>query len=1279
MRTLIATLALFVVAGPAVVSAGPGSFRIDPSRPMADYAIASWRDTSGLPVDSVASLAQTPDGYIWLGTEQGLVRFDGVRFTVFTRRNVSALPSNDISALFVSKDGTLWVGTRGHGAVTWDGTQFRRVPIPYKFIVGFAESHDGAVWIGAPSAITRAYRGNYTTFGKNEGYPGGRLYAVAADSDGAYAALPQGVFRISERGARHWSEKDGLGGATVRALLMSSGGLLAADESGHVFRLEQDRFVRLFTLPGEHAVASVLEGPERSLWLATIGGGIVRYAGGRLDSLTQEDGLTSDSINPMIEDDEGNLWAGTTGGGLVRISEGRLRTVETPQKLNGEWILPLTQASDGSVWFATNGGGLNHLTADSVTRLTTEDGLGSNAIMAIAEDSEGSIWVGHAEGLQRVVNGTVQPPLTATGLAGKTVWALAVAQDGTLWVSGSGGVHTIAGGVVRDMTRENGVPAAPIVAIREAADGSRWFVRPDSVEHFSSGKLTSYGREEGLISKNVWALTIDEVDGSVWVGTSGDGIARIREGRVTMYDSTDGLLGDTAYAIVQDRRGDVWISTSFGLYTVSRASFDRFDRGEISRIPITVFRKSDGLKSSDFSGGFDRAGFRAADGTLWFPTTRGLAVVDPQALPVNTTPPRVRIESIVENGIDHGTSAVIRAPRGRRTFEIAYTAPVFIAAEGMTFRYKLLGFDDEWQDAGTRRTAYYTNVPPGEYRFVVRATTADGISADAEAPVEVLPRFHEAWPFRLACALVLLLFVLIVFRRRMEKIRRHERDLRKSEEHFRSLIENAPDMLIIVDRLGRIAYASPSVTTALGPMPEVEPGREMRGLFVEPRVCDTFLGEVRKRSLHSLTHAFRDAEGSPREIEIVGATAAHSDELVLNCRDITDRRKLESKLEQANRLTSLGRLAATISHEFNNVLMGIQPFVEIIRRKSDDSGVHNATVRIGQSVARGKRISEEILRFTRPVEPTLTSTPVRSWLLDLETEIRALVGPGVQMAIIAPEGVAISADPGQLNQVLTNLAINARDAGATSVRIEACRIEGDGHFEFGVVENPERFAHITFSDNGSGIPESVLPHVFEPLFTTKKTKGTGLGLAVAHQVISRHGGELFVESRVGTGTTFHMFLPYAVSETGELLSGGDELPVADAPASCRVLLVEDDATVADGVMLVLESDGFHVAHAANGGDALSMIPRFAPDVVILDVGLPDIDGIELYHRIAKQWPRLRVIFSTGHGDVARLDFSGAVTPLYLQKPYTVEELVGAIGSALEQDVQAHRGVTVSRT
>jgi PAS domain S-box-containing protein len=1244
-RFLVRLACLVLLTVSAMADTRP--LRLDPSRPLHEYVVSAWRDTNGLPVDSVGAVAQTPDGYLWLSTEHGVVRFDGTRFTVFTKENTPALRTNDIFTLFVSRDGTLWIGTRGGGAVRYSGGQFVRVPIRLRYIFGIAESDDGAIWIGAPGGLVRLHHGREQLFTKKEGYAGGRLMAMAGGTTGVYLAFPSGVTHLDARGTRSWNAQHGLA-HPVTALRMTSRGLLAGNDAGGVDRLEGDRFAPLIRPTAQAgAITSILEGAHESVWMSTAGGGIVRFANGTTARLTANDGLSSDTINELIEDFEGNLWGASTGGGLVRIREAKITSVDTRQPVIGDWVLPLLQARDRSIWFATNGGGLNHLTDGGLTRLTTADGLKANIIGALAEGHDGSIWVGTEEGLQRVAGGKVVETIAAGGLANAQIFAITVARDGTIWVGTDQGLVHIAHGAVTPITEKEGIKKGHVTSIREAEDGTLWLARLRAIEHYApgKGKLACFTRGEGLHATTIYGITIDEVDGSIWIATSEDGLGRIRGGRLRMYRAADGLLTNSAYTVVQDATGNLWIPTSLGLYTIKRENLDRFDAGQATELHIDSFRKADGLKSSDFSGGFDRPGFRALDGTLWFPTTRGMVVVDPSKLRVNRNPPRVLIESVTTHD---------------RQIEIAYTSPSFASPESTTFRYKLEGFDDEWRDVGTRRTAYFTHVPPGSYRFRVEATTAEGITREASTAFEIEPRIHETLLFKAAIALTVLLIILVIFRRRLEALHERQAAVRESEEHFRSLIEHASDMILVVAGDGRIRYASPSVTRALG----------LSASYLDDLVADRdaaagFLAAAYQSGPHSAVLPFRDADGARRDVESIGARLRDTSDIILNCRDITDRCKLETQLAQANRLASLGRLAATVSHEFNNVLMGIQPYVDILRRTTQDRTHERALTQIGQSVRRGKRISEEILSFTRPVEPSRRAVRVREWLLDLEIELRALVGSHVRVAIMATDDLTLDGDAGQLSQVLTNLAINARDAGATAIRIEASFAEGNGVYPFGIVREPHRSIHLQFADNGGGIPEHVLPCIFEPLFTTKRSKGTGLGLAVAQKIIAAHAGELFVESTTGLGTTFHVFLPIAIQDSTEEDANN---VVSIATASCRVLLVEDDSAVADGMLTLLEAEGFHAALATNGGDALNLIPRFEPDVIVLDIGLPDMDGFEVYERVMKRWPAMQVVFSTGHDLLAPEDRK------CLLKPYTIDELLEAIASCAPNVVLAAANV-----
>ena len=400
----------------------------------------------------------------------------------------------------------------------------------------------------------------------------------------------------------------------------------------------------------------------------------------------------------------------------------------------------------------------------------------------------------------------------------------------------------------------------------------------------------------------------------------------------------------------------------------------------------------------------------------------------------------------------------------------------------------------------------------------------------------------------------------------------------------------------------------------------------------------------------------RDAQKRP--IRVVGALL-----------DETERRQLIDQLEQAKRVSSLGRVAASIAHEFNNILMGIQPNVEAIQRSSP-TGLRVMTENIMRAVQRGKRVTDEILRFTRPSEPNLECVETSDFFDKWRGEVQALLGPAVELVLdIDSEPLHVSADPSQLAQIFTNLALNARDAmqdRGGRLTISAHLSNSFGSFPFGVVKTPDRFVHFTVKDEGCGITTERLAHIFEPLFTTKRA-GIGLGLAVTYQIVTRHSGHIFVESEVGRGSAFHVFIPAALPEIGE----PEENVEARFASIDKLLLVEDEPAVASGIAMLLEMEGIKVRTVYTGRDSIPAIEEFNPDAVILDIGLPDMDGVGVYLEIQRRWPDLAVLFSSGHGDSAKLEsYLARPNVGFILKPYDFDAMRGALCRVVEHKKQA---------
>lgn len=485
----------------------------------------------------------------------------------------------------------------------------------------------------------------------------------------------------------------------------------------------------------------------------------------------------------------------------------------------------------------------------------------------------------------------------------------------------------------------------------------------------------------------------------------------------------------------------------------------------------------------------------------------------------------------------------------------------------------------------------------------------------------------------------------------------------ESERRFRAVIEGASEIIFSVSPEGVILSLNPAWETITGYKPADWVGKPF----------DDLIPEEEKASVYALFHSIQEAPRAVRaQVRIrgksenvlldVAASARVADGKVVEihgfARDATEEHRLATKLEQAGRIASLGRLAATVAHEFNNVLMGISPFMELIRKDQLSERARSAVDQAMRAVSRGKRITEDILRFAQPAEPAMVSINAAAWIEALGAEAQSVIGPKYKVVVEANAPLRIAGDQHQLHQAFINLILNARDAMPEGgiVTLRALREPPDARFSFCDLPSPESFAHLVVEDSGSGMAAETIDHIFEPLFTTKKS-GTGLGLPVARQVVSRHGGEIFVESTLGKGTTFHLFIPLA-SAPPETSAASPQAAVSRLRS---VLLVEDEQSVAAGIAALLESEGLTVRVVGTGAEVLPALACSRPDAVILDIGLPDIEGTKVFESLEKVYPDLPVVFSSGHGDASKLEnYLARPHVAFLLKPYEVDALLVAL-------------------
>jgi len=623
----------------------------------------------------------------------------------------------------------------------------------------------------------------------------------------------------------------------------------------------------------------------------------------------------------------------------------------------------------------------------------------------------------------------------------------------------------------------------------------------------------------------------------------------------------------------------------------------------------------------------------------WFDTDVRLEAVEKRLLRLETVFDALPLAAYV---MENGRFAVINARFARA---LGYTKEELMAMESVV--EIVVPEEQEFVREMLRRREVGEQ---NEVRYITHIRTRDGLICDAE--------LHGSVAYVNGRRLLIGAAV---------DITAHSQERRRTlerEEHFRALTENVSDIIAILDPRGVVSYVTPSVERMLGYLPEEVTGKDY-SFFVHPddreRVSEACkaMRRVPHAPFSSPAYRFRAKDGSWKVLESVGTNLLNHPQvkgLVLNTRDITDRRRLEEQVEQLHRLTSIGRLSAQVAHEFNNVLMGIQPFAEVVQRHADDPRLVAAGEAIVSAIGRGKRITTDVLRFGRPAQLAMQTVDVSSVVRQAIDEVRPSLPSNVILETeIADSPLYISGDAAQLAQVLVNLMLNALEAmrpNGGTMRVSAHLSEG------------RDIVHIAVCDTGEGIADPDLPHIFEPLFTTKRT-GTGLGLSVVWQIVTAHQGHVSAESVPGRGTSLHLSLPAIAEPTADdaPLAPNRERQFGD---KVHVLLVEDEPIVAEGVQLALRSAGFEVSVATTGAEVDPRIAERKPDVVVLDLSLPDEDGRTIYERIVALSP-MPVIFSSGYAsdaDVGRM--REKPNTMFLMKPYATEELLRAIDQLLDR-------------
>jgi len=758
-------------------------FALNPQKTISQFTRTVWTQAQGLPQDTIRAITQTPDGYLWAGTNEGLARFDGYEFTSFTKDDGS-LPSNSITALLGGQSG-LWIGTLGGLAHYADG-RFKiftaKDGLQPRTVNALVEDQAGVIWVASGGLLSRYENQKFTTYPKEQLAPIQLIQVVYEDPD--RQLWIGGVGGLVKRNGNGFATVLGpkeLDGNIITGMVKDARGLWIAGTRGIILMRPDGVLKRFDTRDGlpDNLVRTICEDRAGNLWAGT-NGGLSRLENGRFVSPPTNSKDDNDWVWSLFEDREGDLWVGMNGS-LNRFRDDLFTIYGRTEGLPSDEPIVVHQDRRGEIWMGYHNSGLVAFNSGKFRVYTTRDGLPSNEIFSIRDGRDGDLLIGTRRGLSRMHAGRFSNYTVPDPLGRQNVYDAIEDSTGHLWTATSSGVYQSTGGSWRSVVHGDSGGRGYAIALTEGLDGSIWAGMLDSgVWRIAPGagserKARRFTKADGLPTDQIRSLYQDP-DGTLWIGTLGGGLISLRDGVFHSYAARDGLLTDNISYVTDDGKGDLWLSTPRGISRISKQALKDFSANRIHILTPVNYGLEDGLRSAQCAPGFPTGGGAALtrEGQLWFPTGRGLATIDPNrpapVAPQAVTAPTTRLVGIEVDGraLDFAQASRLQPGNGRVQFR--YAGIYLKAPERIRYFYKLIGLDKDWISAGNRRVINYNPLPHGRYRFAVRSMLVGGGTSENQFAFEVLPHYYETSWFLWLCLATFLGAVFGVYRLRLRQI-----------------------------------------------------------------------------------------------------------------------------------------------------------------------------------------------------------------------------------------------------------------------------------------------------------------------------------------------------------------------------------------------------------------------------------------------------------------------------------------------------------------------------
>jgi len=1219
---------------------------LDPGKSLTQYSVRMWNKEGGLPSNSVFAIQQTQDGYLWFGTQEGLVRFDGIDFQLYTTKNIPQLKDNVIRALYEDRQGTLWIGTTSRGLTCCKQGEFTTYPVTkyrslYK-ISAINEDRGSNLWIGSfTEGLTCLSKGKFTTYTTKQGLPHDQVRFISKDARGdIWVATGEGIVKVNEPGVFQDYAPGNLLPDMKTACLYEpgTGNLWIGTGKGGLTRWKNGEFTVFGVEAGvpDSIITCLYKDSLENLWIGMDGGGLTRMRKGIFSTLTGEDGLASGYVYSIYEDREGSLWVGTLDRGLHQLKDSKFTTYTTREGLAHDYIYSIHESHDDGLWIGTKQG-LNRWKDGKVTAVSTAGpGILNHPVLSLEEDRRGNTWIGTMAGLHRYRDGKLITLTKADGLSDNIINCIYADRQGSAWIGTENGLNRYDGnsGTFTVFTTRQGLSSNFIGFIFADSRGNLWVGTDAGLDCIKDGVVTVFKSAAGSERDySRCACAYEDKRGILWFGSDG-GLIRLEQKETTRYTVQSGLIENYVYSILEDDSGYLWLGGRVGVSRVRKKELEDFARGKFLQVHPDCYNEKDGMKS----GWCTAAGSKTRDGRFWFPTGKGVTMIDPNHIKPDPLVPVPVIEKIIVDGesvkiastssssfIIHNSSlqnTPLELAPGKKRLEFYYTALSFIHPGAIRFRLKLSGYDSDWVEVGTARSTVYTGLSPGRYTFQVIACNAEGVwnRTGASFSFYLRPYFYQTGWFYFLVGLLVLLGGFSLYRIRVRQLKAREKEL---------------------DALVRRRTA------------ELE---EQSGKLKE-------MDKIKSRFFANISHEFRTPLTlilGPLEQMLTGPQEKEREQ----------KKKMRLMLRNSRRLLDL-----------------INQLLELSRF---DSG--NMKLQVAR---------QDIVPFLKGVFHSFDSLAVQKEVeLIFQTEA---------------EGISLYYDLGKMEEVISNLLSNAlkftppggRISLAVEVREALSAKEG---------MEKQDILEVSVSDTGPGIPREALEHIFDRFYQADNTyeyhrQGTGIGLAIAREIVELHHGTITANSpgEEGWGTIFVIRLPMGGDhiKPGEMVESfpgpkrlGDPAPGVkeegeeeefepvekeedifkgpEALGKDIILVIEDSADVREYIRGALEPQ-YLVKEAGDGEEGLRQAGEIVPDIIICDIMMPGMDGYEVCRALKNE-------IATSHIPVILLTAKAAEENIiqgletgaddYITKPFSTRILLARIKNLI--DLRRHFQQTLNR-